>query len=625
MTSSFAKRDKLRCTWTFWQDAWRAEESGETRQYLEHIGDADRVKDFYVMLNRHSIATIPPNASLHIFRKHVRPEWEDKNNINGGHLRVFSNIQPGEKPEVATKRLSCLWFDVLRSVIGEHFQCSEHIVGVGFTNKPHRPIMSLWLSTTEAAATVSIRNDMFQLCSLGGAHLFTSRFYSHRSLATASATSTVSAGPEVLWHRRIQSAPMGPNLSVDSDEDECTASRGSTLEHTSSYRGGYTADRSPMRHSRSLAEECSVTPPSQALDTFATAAVVGSSSFTIGGSSLECLSEGVSPQKTAVSPSTSNLSEPSPSGLLQRRGVHLNQSGPLLREHIRSLTDSNAAEAMTSQPIRVVGVHDGHCNVPTPDGSAAAAAGSVPIPSCAPTPVKDWTVDWSPSAFTAAQQSRSTTVAAGKAAAMATAPSFTNSVVPHQKPIGPIGPPKAVGVTPDSTMASAVRSGSLLYSPFGGIPPPAGNSTATQRPLPPPPPPLVEAEEPTRGSTSSCQIRPPLPIAPSPSLAAVVSGAMCSSSSATAAQKGVEVVTSAIPSKPLIVDPNQISDRKPFICRGTVYPPRMNRKDYRAVIFNQDSAPIQHPGCFAAPSGREDGDLTLEEFELLAKAAVSSA
>jgi hypothetical protein len=490
------RENKLKCTWTFWEDQWKVDnESGETKQCLTHLGDADNVKDFYVLLNRHGIATVPANASLHIFRKHVRPEWEDKHNIDGGHLRVFSNIQNGELPEVTSKRLSCLWFDVLRSIIGEHFKHSEEVVGVGYTAKPHRPIMSVWLSSIDVEKTASVRQEIFELFSVSGSAMFTARFYSHKGLAKSEAGVI---HDRVNWHRRIQSAPEKSYVTVG-DEDEGNHSdesaKSEDLQASSSDFSSVVVDPTP--------------PAAQPKSRRA--------SNTRG--------DGESSANTAAEKS-------SPTSLLSRRGVVLTQQN-ITREHLRSRTETNAAEAITSQPIRP----------PVSDLNQSSSEGGIFVPSSAPTPIKDWTTDWSPSAFAAAQSQRSGNYAAAKAAGN----HFSVSA-----PLPGKGAPKAIGATPDFS---------------------------SHRPSP-------------QAASSSIRSGAPLPVAPSPS-----------------------IVTAS--TKPVIVDPNQLSDRKPFVIRGVAYPARMNRKDYRAIVFCQSGAPMAYEGSFEAPAGTPDGDISQEEFDAL--------
>lgn len=281
---------ELQCTWTFWQDQWHQQPA---KSYLAHLGDAANVKDFYVLLNRHTLVTVPMQSSLHIFRKHVKPEWEDPHNITGGHLRFFANTLPNETAEVANKRLGCLWFDILRSVIGEHMEHASSVVGVGYTMKPQHPIVSLWISTTDPNVTVGIRNSALQLFSppanMSTAALFTARFYIHKKLAsTQEAAGGHHARLEEVhtWHRRIQSAPQS-HVTIG-DEDE------------------------------------------------------GVEMMTLEGSVA-------SPD--AAANSTSSLSNSASNSLLMRRGLNLPSP---TRDHQRSKTASCTAEAMVSQPIKHV-------------------------------------------------------------------------------------------------------------------------------------------------------------------------------------------------------------------------------------------------------------------------------
>jgi len=195
--------------WAFWQDHCDVNPDGEKVQSLSLLGEGATFKDLFVLCNRHTAAAVPKGCSLHIFRKNTRPEWEDKNNVDGGHFRVFPAASTD--PTESSKRLVCLWFDTVRSVVGEHFSNADKVVGVSFTNKPYRQILSVWLSETADTVVAQTKNDIQKLAHSA---LFAFKFMRHRDLPR----NDFSAQERNL-HRRVKTAPA-PALTIDDDLDD---------------------------------------------------------------------------------------------------------------------------------------------------------------------------------------------------------------------------------------------------------------------------------------------------------------------------------------------------------------------------------------------------------------------
>ena len=194
------------CNWCFWQDQWNTT-SGDKVQSLSLLGECETAKDFFVLFNRFNVSSIPQGCSLHIFREHVKPEWEDKTNAGGGHYRVFT--MPGLEAAESSRKLSCLWFDVVRNIVGEHVAHAEKVVGISYTKKRQRQIVAIWLSD---AAEEAARSILSELLPPTASQPFTVKFYKHSELPHNDYTVH-----ESRCHRRTKSAPM---VSIEDDEED---------------------------------------------------------------------------------------------------------------------------------------------------------------------------------------------------------------------------------------------------------------------------------------------------------------------------------------------------------------------------------------------------------------------
>lgn len=69
--------------WTIWHDKHTDSENYENRLYVLHEDVAD-IATFYRVYNNYPWDKIRLRDSVHIFRKGVKPVWEDPENLNGG-------------------------------------------------------------------------------------------------------------------------------------------------------------------------------------------------------------------------------------------------------------------------------------------------------------------------------------------------------------------------------------------------------------------------------------------------------------------------------------------------------------------------------------------------------------
>ena len=81
----------LQYHWTFWYDKHSGAESASSTDYDERLyvlyEDVADIATFYRIYNNYPWEKIPQRDTVHIFRKGVRPVWEDPENVKGGCWR----------------------------------------------------------------------------------------------------------------------------------------------------------------------------------------------------------------------------------------------------------------------------------------------------------------------------------------------------------------------------------------------------------------------------------------------------------------------------------------------------------------------------------------------------------
>jgi hypothetical protein len=213
------------CNWCFWQDEWNTS-TGDKVQSLELLGECTTAKDFFVLFNRLNVSAIPQGSSLHIFREHARPEWEDKSTADGGHYRIYP--LPGTEAVEAARRLSCLWFDVVRNIVGEHIKHGDKVVGISFTKKSLGQIVALWLSDASEDVAQLVLSELLPPPS---GQPFKVKFFRHKDLPQNDYKLR-----ELRSHRRSKSAPI--DLADDEPADDEEHQKHMLLPPQSGAEGG---------------------------------------------------------------------------------------------------------------------------------------------------------------------------------------------------------------------------------------------------------------------------------------------------------------------------------------------------------------------------------------------------
>lgn len=83
---------------------------------------------------------LPIEATYYVFQSHIQPAWEDKNNQDGGEIRMFFN-------KVSPQVVDNAWTNLLLAVVGETLSDSNFLVcGLTVSRKKHKSKISVWIN-----------------------------------------------------------------------------------------------------------------------------------------------------------------------------------------------------------------------------------------------------------------------------------------------------------------------------------------------------------------------------------------------------------------------------------------------------------------------------------------------
>ncbi|KAI7822922.1 translation initiation factor eIF 4e-like domain-containing protein [Gamsiella multidivaricata] len=100
---------------------------------------------------------LPHVSDYHLFKKGVRPVWEDPVNINGGKWIV--RLKKG--------LASRYWENLVMAVIGDQFDVGEEICGIVLSIRGAEDILSIWnQSADEGRINLKIRDTMKRVLNL---------------------------------------------------------------------------------------------------------------------------------------------------------------------------------------------------------------------------------------------------------------------------------------------------------------------------------------------------------------------------------------------------------------------------------------------------------------------------
>uniref|UniRef100_A0A1B0FDF9 eIF-4F 25 kDa subunit n=1 Tax=Glossina morsitans morsitans TaxID=37546 RepID=A0A1B0FDF9_GLOMM len=159
-TEEHLLKHPLQNTWTLWYLENDRTKSWEDMQ--NEIMSFDTVEDFWSLYNHiKPPSDIKIGCDYSLFKKGIRPMWEDAANKKGGRWVITLNRSP--KAEVDN-----LWLDVLLCLIGETFEHSDQVCGavVNIRNKNNK--ISIWTANGDKKeAALEIGHKLRDVLCLG--------------------------------------------------------------------------------------------------------------------------------------------------------------------------------------------------------------------------------------------------------------------------------------------------------------------------------------------------------------------------------------------------------------------------------------------------------------------------
>jgi translation initiation factor 4E len=149
-SAAVAPAHQLRSGWYFWFRPPISKANGyiEYEKTLHPIASCSTAEEFFVVyqhLKRPS--ALPLVSDYHLFKKGIRPIWEDEENKKGGKWIV--RLKKG----VADR----YWEDMLFAIIGDQFgEASDEVCGVVLSVRNGEDILSIW-ARTDGGRVLKIR------------------------------------------------------------------------------------------------------------------------------------------------------------------------------------------------------------------------------------------------------------------------------------------------------------------------------------------------------------------------------------------------------------------------------------------------------------------------------------
>ncbi|KAI8093337.1 translation initiation factor eIF 4e-like domain-containing protein, partial [Halteromyces radiatus] len=135
----------LQNTWTLWFDnPGKKANTQSWSQNLKEIVSMDAVEDFWGVYNNIvKVDRLDLSSNYHLFKKGVRPEWEDPANAKGGKFSIqFPRNRTGEA-------INNYWLHTILAMIGEQFAYEDEICGAVVSVRKVFFRIALWIKSSE--------------------------------------------------------------------------------------------------------------------------------------------------------------------------------------------------------------------------------------------------------------------------------------------------------------------------------------------------------------------------------------------------------------------------------------------------------------------------------------------
>ncbi|RJE25779.1 Translation initiation factor [Aspergillus sclerotialis] len=128
----------LQYSWTIWFDKYSNTTDYESRLYVLQE-DVASIKTFYQVYNNYPWDRIAMRDSVHIFRKGIKPVWEDPENLKGGCWRF----------RVPKAKAQDFFHEIAILCLASEFEVAmeeqnDHVLGVSISVRFNSNIISIW-------------------------------------------------------------------------------------------------------------------------------------------------------------------------------------------------------------------------------------------------------------------------------------------------------------------------------------------------------------------------------------------------------------------------------------------------------------------------------------------------
>ncbi|XP_016987314.1 eukaryotic translation initiation factor 4E1 [Drosophila rhopaloa] len=157
------KKHQLQNTWTLWFLEYDASKSWE--DLLSEVDSFSTVEDFWRTYYRIKPPSKPKSGCDYmLFKKGIRPMWEDPSNIKGGRwLNVVDNTSKAD--------LDIIWLDVMLCLIGEACDHCDQICGASIRIRRKVKKVSIWTNNgKDEEAILEIGHKLCELVRLGSSY-----------------------------------------------------------------------------------------------------------------------------------------------------------------------------------------------------------------------------------------------------------------------------------------------------------------------------------------------------------------------------------------------------------------------------------------------------------------------
>lgn len=186
---------RLSCIWSIYNDnGLDLSSKSSSHNDLCLVADVDYGEEFVGKVLQQAKDF---SGGLYAFRKHVAPNWDSLS--SGGHFRVEQSLlqlsEDEQKSSMADK------FDFICDVVEEKLARSSMIAGVGLCRTSLQSmVLSLWLIGTDSSVVESLRTEVSNRVGSSAGRKATIRFIHHNSISSGvvSRTTALSVMPMLL-------------------------------------------------------------------------------------------------------------------------------------------------------------------------------------------------------------------------------------------------------------------------------------------------------------------------------------------------------------------------------------------------------------------------------------------